>query len=319
MGFIRRAPGAGAMFLIIAFAALASGAATAETEGSSGDLLDPPGFEAPAGSDEPSAGEPEVEVGKVTSIPPSEALGEGQAARSLSAATACNQQKVIANYPELRFTGIKKWCYDGTRVISGGMTVEPHIKPEHRYTNNRDGWVYIPKALEKTDRFVKVDGVAGARHESTRTGRFEYKVHGQSKPQVVYVPFLSRTAYGDGDCRGPKPKDLAPRIVSVAPSPGQEGFARGGNIVAKLNMEAKEGTSNIGTFYAINNKTGEYVEGTTGRYTPDLSMIIIIPEEDLDPNTKYTATVSAGPYGVLGKTGDPLWNGKTWIFTTGAK
>lgn len=265
-----------------------------------------------------SSSDPEVTTGKVESISPSEVLGEEQA-RSLSAATKCNQQDVVLNYPELRFTGVKKWCFDGKRVTQGTMEVKPFVKPEFRYTQNRDGWVYVPKALKKTDQFVTVKGVARGAHKSVRTGRFEYRVNGQTKPQTVYIPSVTRIGYGTGACNGPKSVDLAPRITAVAPSPGETGFTRKGNIVAKLNMEAKEGTSNLGTFYAVNNKTGEYVEGATGRYTPDLSMIIIVPYKPLAANTKYTATVAAGPYGVLGKTGDPLMGGKTWTFTTGAK
>lgn len=263
---------------------------------------------------------PTVEVGEIESISPSEALsGEQARAVSNSKATQCNRQRVIMSYPEARFTGIKKWCYDGTRVTSATMEVKPFVRPESRYTKNRDGWVYVPKALKKTDRFIRANGVARGAHLSTRTGRFEYRVNGQAKPQAVYIPSITRTAYGTGACKGPKPKDLAPKLVAIYPAKGQKGVPRGNNMVAKLNMEAKKNTANVGTFYAINNKTGEYVDGATGRLTGDLKTILIVPYKPLDANTSYTATIAAGPYGVLGKTGDPLQTGVTWTFTTGKK
>jgi hypothetical protein len=265
-----------------------------------------------------SDGEPRITVGKIQAISPQEALGEARA-RGVAASVKCNQQKVIMSYPEARFTGLKKWCYDGRRVTQGTMDVKPYVEPDHRYTSSRDGWVYVPGALKKTDKFVTVSGVERGAHLSTRTGRFEYRVHGQAKPQSVYIPHLSRTGYGDGDCRGPKPKDLAPRLTAIYPVNTSKNVPRGHNIVAVLNMEAKEGTANESTFYVQNTRTGEYVEGATGRYGPDLSRILIVPYEPLDANTQYTATVAGGPNGVLGKTGDPLQTGKTWTFTTGTK
>lgn len=315
MGLKKTVIATGFLSLLMLCAALTPGSATAEIAGSASDLLNPPDFQAPKVSGEISDSVPDTKVGKIVDISPSQALGEQQV-RSLSAAASCHRQNVVVNYPELRFTGIKKWCYYGRRVTTGTMDVQTYIKPEHKYTQNRDGWVYVPRALKNTDRFVTVNGITNARHISTRTGRFEYRVHGQTKPQVVYIPHVVRIGYGTGACNGPAPRDLAPKITAIAPTSGKTGVQRGTNIVAMLNMEAKEGTSNIGTFYAINRKTGEFVEGATGRYTKNNKAILIVPDKPLAPNTTYSVTVSAGPYGVLGKTGDPLVAGRSWSFTT---
>jgi hypothetical protein len=198
------------------------------------------------------------------------------------------------------------------------MDVKTSIKPEYRYTQQQDGWVYVPSALKKTDRFITYKGIEHGAHVSTRQGRFELRLHGQAKPQVVYIPFVSRTGYGTGECGGPKPIDLAPKVVSLSPAPGAKGVKTTSSIVARLSMKAKEGTANLGTFYAINRKTGEFVDGKTGRYINDQRLIVIVPSKPLKPNTAYDVTVSAGPYGVLGETGDPLISGARWSFTTGS-
>ena len=268
-------------------------------------------------SDTNTEAEPRVEVGEVTDVSSEEALGP-DGARSLSRAADCNQQQVTVTYTQLSFTGVKKWCYDGKRVIKGTMEVRTNIKPQHKYTQKQDGWVYVPRALKETDRFITHKGIERGAHVSTRQGRFELKIHGQSSPQAVYIPFVSRTAYGTGKCDGPKPRDLAPKLVAVLPVDGSKNVKRAKPIVGQLSVEAKEGTANIGTFYAINRETGEYVDANTGRYTKDERYIVIFPYKPLAPRTTYDVTLAAGPYGVLAKNGDPLVRGANWSFTTGA-
>ncbi len=261
--------------------------------------------------------EPRTEVGEITAISPSEALGP-EDARSLSRATDCNQQLVTITYTQLSFTGVKKWCFDGKRVIKGTMEVRTNIKPQHKYTQKQDGWVYVPGALKKTDRFITHEGIERGAHVSTRQGRFELRIHGQSKPQAVYIPFVSRIAYGTGKCGGPDPRDLSPKFLGGSPLNGSKNVKRADPIIGRLSVEAKKGTANIGTFYAINRETGEYVDANTGRYTKDERYIVIFPYKPLAPRTTYDVTLAAGPYGVLAKNGDPLVGGANWSFTTGA-
>lgn len=261
---------------------------------------------------------PRVEVGEVTVVSPKEALG-AESARSLSRATDCNQQRVTLAYAQLSFTGVKKWCFDGQRVIKGTMEMQTNIKSQYKYTQNQDGWVYVPSALQKTDRFIVHKGTERGAHISTRKGRFELRIHGQSKPQAVYIPFVSRTGYGTGKCNGPEPKDLSPKFLGSSPMNGSKNVKRADPIIGRLSVEAKKGTANIGTFYAINRRTGEYVDANTGRYTKDERYIVIFPYKPLAPQTTYDVTLAAGPYGVLAKNGDPLVRGVNWSFTTGSE
>ena len=219
----------------------------------------------------------------------------------------------LSGKPFIRFTGIKKWCYGGGRVTQGTMEVETWIRPDLRYEPGQDGYRYVGSALKKSDRFLSFNGHRNGAHESVRVGRFEWRVHGFPRAAQVLNPYVSRTGRYDGTCVGPKPRDASPKVTAVKPAGGAEGISPSANVEAVFSREMRAGTISGGTFYLTKKGSGAEVKARI-RYDASRRRAVLDPARNLSSGT-YTATVSAGPFGVLTTEGDPITSNKTWTFT----
>lgn len=218
--------------------------------------------------------------------------------------------------PFIKFTGIKKWCYNGSRVTSGSMDVEPWIRPDSRYGPGKDGFRYVPSALKKSDRYLAHNGRANGAHESVRVGRFEWRVNGFPKAAQVYNPFVSRTGRYNGECVGPKPKDFSPRVTTVRPADGAKGVAPTSNVEATFFGPMDATTIDGSTFYLTKKDgTGAQVRARVS-YDAARKTAVLNPAASL-PRGTYTATVFAGPFGALTAQGDPIVGSKSWSFNVG--
>lgn len=250
---------------------------------------------------------------------PRQSASEGH--RLAAYAPQCRRQQVTMQYsdgsatPFIKFTGTKKWCFDGYRVTSGGMDVtEAWIRPDMRAGADKDGYVYVPSGLKKTDRFLTYNGHANGAHESTRTGRFEYRFAGQTQPAQVLMPFVSRTARYNGTCDGPMPKDVAPRILGFEPANGATAVPASANVEVRFSVPMNPGTFNSGTF--VLKKRGTFDEVVASyRYDAATKTATLDPRSPLTAGAVYTASVWNGPYGVKTAAGDPIYSYKTWSFT----
>lgn len=302
--------------MLLVFFALFAGTAVAQSGGKTGA--------------EPSTDDPHpsgitpvhvaIKVGRVTEASPNTLSGADRAGLMASASTQCHRQKVIMQYtdannrPFINFTGIKEWCFDGQQVTSGTMQVETWVRPDLRYGSDQDGYVYVPSALKKTDQFLTYKGHFHGAHRSTRLGRFEYRVHGLGRPAQVFMPFVSRTGHYDGTCAGPMPTDLAPKVTTVRPAAGARSVPTTANIVATFSTDMKASTIGPATFYLIKESSGEQLQAMY-RYDAASKTATLDPKSKLLPGATYTATVFAGPYGVLSTNGDPITQQKVWSFT----
>jgi hypothetical protein len=219
-----------------------------------------------------------------------------------------------ASKPYIRFTATKEWCSDGYRVTQATMNVkEAWVRPDLKYGPDRDGYVYVPSALKKTDRFLTYKGHPNGAHQSTRKGRFEYRLHGVSEPAQVLNPFLSRTGRYDGTCVGPTPADYSPRIKSIEPTAGSTRVSPAANVKASFSTPMDPTTLDGASFYLIHKATGSQVAASY-RYDPATRTVVLDPRRLLTSGATYTATVYAGPFGVKTANGDPVVSGKTWAF-----
>ena len=257
-------------------------------------------------------------VGKVEFYTPLQSGSEGN--RLAAYAPLCHRQQVTMQYsdgsgPFIKFTGTKKWCFDGYKVTSGGMDVtEAWIRSDMRSGSDKDGYVYVPSGLKKTDRFLTYNGHANGAHESTRTGRFEYRFAGQTQPAQVLMPFLSRTGRYDGACGGPNPKDVAPKILGFEPASGATGVPASANVKVRFSAPMNPSTFDGSTF--VLKKQGTFDEvAATYRYDAATKAAILDPRSSLTAGATYTASVWNGPYGVKTAAGDPIYSYKTWSFT----
>jgi hypothetical protein len=257
----------------------------------------------------------ETEVGKVETYSPPSRM---KAAEGDRFAVQCHRQEITMSYadsagPYIKFTGVKRWCFDGSRVTSGTMDVEPWIRPDSRYGPDQDGYVYVPAALKKTDRYLTYNGRSYGAHESVRVGRFEYRVRGFAKTPQVVLPYVSRIGYYNGACDGPKPKDVSPKVTTVRPTAGAQGVSPMANVEATFLTAMRASTLNSGTFDLVKRGSFDPVRASY-RYDAATKKAILDPSARLAPGT-YTATVYAGPFGALTSEGDPIISTKTWSFT----
>lgn len=259
-----------------------------------------------------------TEVGPVTGLSPEVVDGAGVVA---AAAGECHRQKVTMAYadakgPFIRFTGVKKWCYNGQRVTYEDMDVEPWIRPDSRYGPGEDGFRYVSSALKKSDRFLTFNGHRNGAHKSVRVGRFEWRVHGFPEAAQVYVPYVSRTGRYDGSCKGPTPTDLSPRVTRVKPAGGAKSVLPTANVEATFLRPMDARTIDGATFYVRRQgSTGPQVRSRVS-YDSRTKTALLNPVDKL-PTGIYTATVFAGPFGVLTSGGDPIVSKKVWSFTVG--
>ena len=257
-----------------------------------------------------------TEVGPITDLPADPLNGAGVVA---VASGECHRQPVTMTYadaegPFIKFTGMKKWCYNGQSVTYGDMDVEPWIRPDSRYGPGEDGFRYVPSALRKSDRYLAYNGRSKGAHESVRVGRFEWRVHGFPDAAQVYVPYVSRTGRYNGSCVGPDPKDLSPRVTRVRPAMGAKDVSPRTNVEATFLGSMNARTIDGSTFYLRKQgSTGPQVRATVS-YNATTKTALLNPAAGLSTGT-YTATVFAGPFGVLTAGGDPITSNKVWSFT----
>lgn len=260
----------------------------------------------------------ETTVGEITEIPASSVPGTDDGV-SNQAGGQCHRQKVTMSYNDsagkayLEFTGIKWWCYDGWRVTSAGMDVEPWIRPDFQYKRGQDGYRYVPSGLKKKDEFLTYNGRANGAHNSVRVGRFEYRLHGFGKPAQVINPYVSRTGRYNGACDGPKPKDVSPKVTTVKPSNRATGVPATANVEATFSNSMNPKTLRSANFYLVNERTGAEVRATY-RYDAAKRKAILDPVRGLSRGATYTANVFSGPYGARTAKGDPILASKTWTF-----
>ena len=261
----------------------------------------------------------EIRVGKVTTVAPGSVPGGQTTGIRPQYAEQCRQQLVGMQYndnagkPYLKFTGIKKWCFDGSKVTRGTMDVAPWIRADFKYGPGQDGYRYVPSALKKTDRFLNYKGRYHGALENTRLGRFEYRLHGFGKAAQVFNPYVSRIAHYDGTCDGPSPRDASPRVTAVKPAVGSRGVPATANVEATFSRKMNPRTLKSFNFYLVNKRTGDEVQAAY-RYNEVKKTAVLDPVRRLSAGTTYTARVYSGPYGALTATGDPIISDKTWSF-----
>ena len=261
----------------------------------------------------------ETKVGKITSIAPSSVSGGQTTGMRPQYAEQCHRQLVIYQYndsagkPYLKFTGIKKWCFNGSKVTRGTMDVAPWIRADSKYGPGQDGYRYVPSALKKTDQFLNYKGRYHGALENTRLGRFEYRVHGLDKPAQVLNPYVSRIGHYDGTCDGPSPRDASPRVTVMKPAADARSVPATANVEATFSRKMNPATLKSYNFYLVNKRTGGEVPAAY-RYDTAKKRAILDPVRRLSPGATYTARVYSGPYGALTATGDPIISDKTWSF-----
>ena len=261
----------------------------------------------------------ETKVGEITTIDPSSVPDEQSNGIKPQYAEQCHRQLIIMEYkdnsgkPFIKFTGVKKWCFNGQKVTRGTMDVVPWIRADFKYGPGQDGYRYVPSALKKTDRFFTYKGHFHGALESTRLGRFEYRVHGLGKVAQVLNPYVSRIAHYDGACDGPNPKDASPRVTALKPAAGARGIPAMANVEATFSRKMNPRTLKSTNFYLVNKRTGDEVRATY-RYDAAKKKAILDPVRRLSPGVTYTARVFSGPYGALTADGDPITSNKTWSF-----
>ncbi len=110
---------------------------------------------------------------------------------------------------------------------------------------------------------------------------------------------------------------LYPTVRSTAPASNATNVAKANNVTAKFSDGMNASTINTTTFTLVKAGTTTSIPATV-TYTSSTKTATLDPSVDLDPNTKYTATVKGGSTGVKNAVGDPMKAAKTWSFTTGA-
>ena len=251
-------------------------------------------------------------VGEITEIPLN-SIADVSGAES-RASGQCHRQEVTMTYEDakgafIRFTGVKRWCYNGQSVTFGTMDVETWIRPDSQYGPSRDGYRYVGSELRKSDRFLTYKGHRNGSHESVRVGRFEWRALGFDRAAQVLNPYVSRTGRYNGECDGPKPKDVSPKVTAVRPTGGAKGVSPSANVEATFNRNIDAKAVKGRTFQLVKRGTFDTVSASI-RYDAAKRKAILNPSRPLALGT-YTATVFSGPFGVLTSENDPLIADKT--------
>lgn len=117
--------------------------------------------------------------------------------------------------PILRFTVVKTWCFNGEKVLSGGMNeVQPWIREDLRYKAGTGGWRYVSEAQAGTDQFVPFEGRANGGHKSTRAGKFEFFLPGDVQPSSITKVGVIQTGRYQGTCESSQYSPQQARITS---------------------------------------------------------------------------------------------------------
>ena len=107
---------------------------------------------------------------------------------------------------------------------------------------------------------------------------------------------------------------IAPTIVGTYPADGQKGISVKSNIVATFSKQMDSSTIDVRTFtLKKNGETSTIKCGVT--LTSDGKAAMLNPSSDLEPSTKYTATITKE---VKDVTGIAMTTDKTWSFETEA-
>jgi hypothetical protein len=105
---------------------------------------------------------------------------------------------------------------------------------------------------------------------------------------------------------------MAPTIVGTYPTDGQKGISVNSDIVASFSKQMDSSTINVSTFTLKKNGETSAIEGVV-TLTSDGKAAMLNPSSDLEPSTKYTATITKE---VKDVTGSAITTGKTWSFET---
>ena len=302
------------MLLLLLALGLFAGAGSAEAEDENGGVASTKNY----GHFDVKDSHVETSVGQIKPFTPDAQDPVAEGDRSTAFAPQCHRQKIIMKYadskgPYIKFTGIKKWCYDGNRVTQATMDVEPWIRADLSYGPGKDGFVYVPGKLKKSDKYLTYNGHTNGAHKSVRVGRFEYRVHGFPRATQVLLAYVSRIGKYNGACDGPKPKDVSPKVTSVRPANRTQNVSPTANIEASFSASMRTRTLNNNTFSVIRRGSFDPVRASY-RYNAESRRAILDPRSKLATGT-YTATVSAGPFGILTDEGDPIMGSKSWSFT----
>ena len=108
---------------------------------------------------------------------------------------------------------------------------------------------------------------------------------------------------------------LAPTIVGTYPADGQKGILVYSDIVASFSKQMDSSTTDVRTFTLKKDGDTSIIKGSV-TLTSDGKAAMLNPLSDLEPSTKYTATITKE---VKDVTGIAMTSDKTWSFETAAK
>jgi hypothetical protein len=104
----------------------------------------------------------------------------------------------------------------------------------------------------------------------------------------------------------------APTIVGTYPADGQKGISVNSDIAATFNKQMDSSTINPSTFMLKKNGDTSNIESDV-TLTSDGKAALLNPSSNLEPSTKYTATITKEVKDVAGKA---MTSDKTWSFDT---
>jgi hypothetical protein len=107
---------------------------------------------------------------------------------------------------------------------------------------------------------------------------------------------------------------IAPTIVGTYPADGQKGILVYSDIVASFSKQMDSSTIDVRTFKLKKNDDSSIIKGSV-TLTSDGQAAMLNPLSDLEPSTKYTATITKE---VKDVTGSAMTTDKTWSFETEA-
>jgi hypothetical protein len=120
-------------------------------------------------------------------------------------------------------------------------------------------------------------------------------------------------------------QEASPSVWWIDPQDQQTGVPRDTNVTAVFSWNLDPSTINPDTFTLVNQSTSAPVEASVIYYDnpgrPTVGYIycyaILDPQQDLEANTTYTATLKVGENGVKDASGAPMAADYSWSFTTG--
>ena len=121
--------------------------------------------------------------------------------------------------------------------------------------------------------------------------------------------------WGTAPWRG-VPDTEPPTVLCTRPTGDVDRVSNRELVVASFSEEVDPATITPDTFHLTRAGSGERIGATVGRSSRSGLVAELLPAEDLDHDTTYTATLEGGADGVKDRSGNALTEDKSWSFTT---